>query len=215
MRVFWGFLTIILWCPHVVMDKVQNCNLKVNSNSSHATMFTFRQILFRKIRTLLSPTSHYGFGSKSNNVFQAWTKVFHQNFTGWFNRDGFGIKYTAKVDMPLKKETKPNHYFFLNIFLSNSFDQSIWNPVNKKTSLSQLLPHINILIFHTSFLQSEDILKDFKLLLDETFFIWLNLLTFLSFFLPGEYAHFNWRNRQLIMSVHQGTQVRKNLNEIS
>ena len=29
-----------------------------------------------------------------------------------FYKDGFGIKYTTKVDMPLNKESKPNQILF-------------------------------------------------------------------------------------------------------
>ena len=69
------------------MAKVCDGNIIVSSNSSHTIMFTFRLIPLRKVWILLSPTP----------AIDRIVSVF-------FYKDGYGIKWTMKVDMPLNKD---------------------------------------------------------------------------------------------------------------
>ena len=73
------------------MVKTMNCVI-VSSNSSRAIMFTFGQIPLEKVMKPL--------------ILLAMDYIVPLLF---FSKDGFGIKWYAKVYMPLNKETKPSN----------------------------------------------------------------------------------------------------------
>ena len=75
------------------MGKVLNCNLEVSEFELPSRYYVYFQ------------TNTFWERHWTSLILLAMGLVVSLLF---FNKDGFGIKWPSKVDMPLKKETKPN-----------------------------------------------------------------------------------------------------------
>ena len=79
--------------PYGIVDNMMDCDIMINEmNSSFAITFTFGLIPWGKVWTPIIPPA-------MDEILSLLS----------FDKDGFHIKQSSKVDMPLNKETKPNH----------------------------------------------------------------------------------------------------------